>query len=200
MKDNNKFAGYCKVVLHWVVLYKWFLMLVVSVFILPIFGDKLNVKKTVKSQAEKAGFVFENTKSPVVLTQEYPEVAGRSYRDSLNLSSNNPALMNWRENEQPFWLGIQSQRKDKKYNNPTLFLDFKGKADVRVDQKESAGWVEMDPDFTYFIKGVNIQPMTGIRLNPLFIKFPEEGIYFVQYTIAGDDEIPTRGVFHVEVQ
>ena len=197
MKRESKLTKFMIFLWRW--LTPWILMLVISFFIFPRFGYKLDVRKTVKLQAEKVGIGFKDTKPAVSLTQEYPAVEGISYRDSINLAIN-PALIIWHENEQAFWVGIQSQREDKNYNNPTLFLNFNGKADVRVDLKDSAGWVEMDPDFTYFIKlNGNIQPMTGIRVNPLFIKFPAEGIYFVQYTITGDDEIPTQGIFPIEV-
>ena len=58
----------------------------------------------------------------------------------------------------------------------------------------------MDPDNAYYIKlKGDIQPSTGIRISPLFVKFPREDIYFVRYTIAGDDEIPTQGVFAINV-
>lgn len=174
-------------------------MLIVSLFILHIFGYKFDLRKTIRLQAEKVGLGFKDTKPAVLLMQEYPAVEGISYRDSINLAVN-PALMIWQENEQAFWVGIQSQREGKNYNNPILFLNFNGKADVKVDPKNSIGWIETDPDFTYFIKlNGGIQPMTGIRINPLFIRFPEEGIYFVQYTITGDDEIPTQGVFPIKV-
>jgi len=197
MKNENKFVRCIKLLWHWIS--PWVLILIVGFLILPRFGYKFDFRKTVKLQAEKAGLGFRDSKPPVVITQEYPAVEGISYRESINLAVN-PALMIWRENEQAFWVGIQSQREEKNYNNPTLFLNFNGKVDVRADPSQSSGWVEMDPDFTYFAKlNGNIQPTTGIRINPLFVKFPEEGIYFVQYTISGDDEIPTQGVFAIEV-
>ena len=43
------------------------------------------------------------------------------------------------------------------------------------------------------------ESQNGTR-NILFVKFPKEDIYFVRYTIAGDDEIPTRGVFALYVR
>lgn len=197
MRNKNKLVKLIKLLWHWIA--PWILMLIVSLFILPIFGYKFDLRKTIRLQAEKVGLGFKDTKPAVLLMQEYPAVEGISYRDSINLAVN-PALMIWRENEQAFWVGIQSQRESKNYNNPILFLNFNGKADVRVDSNNSVGWIETDPDFTYFIKlNGGIQPMTGIRINPLFIRFPEEGIYFVQYTITGDDEIPTQGVFPVKV-
>ena len=196
-ETKGKIAVFIKLLWRWST--PWVFMLIVGFLILPRFGDKFDFRKTVKLQAEKAGLGFRDSKPPVVLTQEYLAVEGISYRESTNLAVN-PALMIWQENEQAFWVGIQSQREDKNYNNPTLFLNFNSKVDVRVDPNQSAGWVEMDPDFTYFAKlNGSIQPTTGIRINPLFVKFPEEGIYFVQYTISGDDEIPTQGVFAIEV-
>lgn len=197
MENKNKLVQFVKWIWHWVA--PWVLMLIISFIILPKCGYKFDLKKTVKLQAEKAGLGFKDSKPAISLTQEYPAVDGISYRDSINLAVN-PALMIWRESEQAFWVGIQSQREDKNYSNPTLFLNFNGKVDVRADPKESAGWVEMDPDFAYFMKlNGSIQPMTGIRINPLFVKFPGEGMYFIQYTISGDDEIPTQGVFPIEV-
>ena len=149
MKKENKFVRYAKMLWHWIS--PWLLMLIICFLILPWLGYKFDFRKTVKLQAEKAGLGFRDTKSPVVITQEYPAVEGISYRESINLAVN-PALMIWRENEHAFWMGIQSQREDRNYNNPTIFLNFNGKVDVRVDQEKSAGWVEMDPDFTYFLK------------------------------------------------
>ena len=139
-------------------------------------------------------------KSAIYLTQEYPSSQGYTYLQSINLKDN-PAVMTWQENEQPFWVGIANMLVNRNYRNPTLFLTFKDKVDVRVDPKDSRGWVEMEPDSQYYIKlNGDLQPLVTYRLNPLFVTFPGEGDYNASFGIRGDSELPIDGEFSIKVR
>ena len=135
----------------------------------------------------------------VFLTQEYPDFPGYSYQDSIDLSST-PAIMRWQKGEHAFWVGLGNAGKHN-FSNPTIFLDFKGEANIRVDSNYSKGWVETDPNFTY-VNNVkeNLQPGMGFRLNPLYVTFTKKGTYPVSYTITGDDYPPIRGEFNIKVE
>jgi|SRR3989338_3900924 len=180
-----------------------------------ILGYRIRLRETFKKQADKYGLALddlgkkpieflkeelEKAKIGIYLTQEYPSSQGYSYQQSINLKAM-PAVMNWQENEQAFWLGIANMIINKNYRNPTLFLDFKGKVNVRADSKGSAGWIETDPNFTYFIKlNGDLQPLVTYRLNPLFVKFANEGNYPVHFGIRGDNELPVDGDFIIRVK
>lgn len=135
----------------------------------------------------------------VYLTQEYPTYPEYSYRDSIDLRTN-PAIIKWQKGEHRFWIGIGNMGRHN-FSNPTIFLDFKGKVNIRVDSSSSRGWIETDPDFTYVnnIKG-DLQPDMGFRLNPLYVTFPEEGTYSVSYSITGDNYPSVKGTFNIEVK
>lgn len=135
----------------------------------------------------------------IAITQEYPSSQGYTYRQSIDLRSN-PAVMTWQDSEQPFWLGIQNED-GTNFSNPTLFLEFKGKVEVNVDTRESRGWVEVDPNISYMYsaKG-DLQPGVLTRVKPLYIKFPDEGIYEVQGAVAGDNTRPITLNFKIRVQ
>lgn len=102
---------------------------------------------------------------------------------------------------QAFWLGIgNADSKVKNFKNPSLFLNFDGNVQIKVDEKSSKGWIETDPNFTYFYKtDGSMQQGQGFRLNPLFVKFPMEGIYNVPYSITADNELPISGEFSIKV-
>lgn len=109
--------------------------------------------------------------------------------------------MTWDENEKPFWLIVQNGKDEGNYENPKLFLNFNGKFKVRADGKQSKGWIEFDPGFKYYVElNKEIQPQTGLILNPLFVQFPKAGVYFVEYSISGDEVTPTKGVFAISVR
>ena len=138
--------------------------------------------------------------SAVYLTQEYPSSQGYSYLQNINLKDK-PAVMTWQENEQAFWVGIANMMVNRNYKNPTLFLNFKDKIDVRTDPKDSTGWVEMEPDSQYYIKlNGDLQPLVTYRLNPLFVKFPEKGDCNASFGIRGDSELPIDGEFLIKVR
>jgi len=183
--------------LRW--LLPWIFLFYVIPKMAPFFDYKVDLRETFKKQVESKGVTLIDTKPAVFLTQEYPDVEGIDYRESINLTVN-PALMNWKKETWPFWVGIKSNLEIRNYRNTTLFLNFKGKVDVEIDPEETGGWVEVDPDHAYYIRLKNdIQPLMHVRISPLLVKFPKEGIYFVQYGISGDNEIPTGGVFPIEV-
>ncbi len=162
----------------------------------PLFGKKVSVKGTVEKQAEKAGIALEDIGPIVYLEQCNPDIKGISYRDSLDLSKG-PALIDWKEEELPFWLAVDSSLRNRNFKNPCIFLDFGGKVAVR----RGDGWQELDPNYKYNVQiEKEIQPGKGFRLNPLFIKFPSEGSYVVRYSITGDDESPTQGTFVIEAR
>ena len=109
--------------------------------------------------------------------------------------------MTYQDDWQPFWFGIMNiSKKIQNLENPGLFLNFNGKMQVKVDGKASTGWVEMDPNFSYYLKTIgSVQPGSGVRLNPLFVKFPAEGTYSISYSITSDNKLPISGQFDVRV-
>jgi len=147
---------------------------------------------------KEAGEAIEFSKD-ISLTQEYPSSQGYIYRQSIDLRSNN-AVMTWQDSEQPFWLGIYNAG-GTNFSNPTLFLEFKGKVKVKVDSSTSKGWAEIDPNVSYVhsAKG-ELQPRVLTILNPLYIKFPDEGIYEVECAVAGDNTTPITLDFKIKVQ
>lgn len=185
--------------------------------IAPLFGRRVDIKKTIDGLALKDGVVLErftvksnqpietslNIKEyrpDVIISQEYPSSQGFSYQQNINLNTY-PAVMTYQNDWQPFWFGISNvSAKLHNLGNPGLFLNFNGKMQVRVDEKASIGWVETDPNFTYYLKTIGlVQPGSGVRLNPLFVKFPAEGIYSVSYSITSDNKLPVSGQFDVKV-
>lgn len=180
------------------------LIFIIFKYIEPIlvqkYGLEIDHKETVKLRAAKAGVALKEIAPMVYLTQEYPASQGYNYRQNIDLRSN-PAVMTWQEDEQPFWVGLANIREKENYKNPTLFLKFKDKVEVRVDDKESLGWIEMDPNIDYYLnlKG-DLKSLVTYRLNPLFVKFPKEGDYYVEYGIRGDNEPPKGGAFYVKVR
>lgn len=178
--------------------------------IAPIFGRQVDIKKSIDGLALKEGVVLEpSTKiqiqsqaasQNIVISQEYPCSQGYNYRQSINLV-NHTAVMTYQDNWQAFWLGVgNADSKIKNFKNPSLFLNFNGNVQVKIDEKSSKGWIETDPNFMYFYKtDGSMQPGQGFRLNPLFIKFPNEGIYKVSYSITADNELPISGEFSTKV-
>lgn len=181
--------------------------------IAPIFGRKVDIKKSIHGLALKEGIILETLSKQligtldttkhipsVIISQEYPNSQGFNYRQSINLSTH-PAVMSYQSDWQPFWLGIGNiSKKLKNLNNPTIFLNFHGQIKVKVDENTSIGWAETDPNFTYFLKTKgSIQPGQRIRLNPLFVKFPKVGLYTVFYSITGDNQPPVSGNFNIKV-
>ncbi|UCB57633.1 MAG: hypothetical protein JSV30_03365 [Candidatus Omnitrophota bacterium] len=191
------------------------LILFVEIIINPIsrkfFKKEINLGKLLQERyfvfvqdLPKKRFIetaeIKESKLPAILTQEYPSSQDYTYQDSINLITK-PAVMTLEKNEQPFWLGIANLKMKENYKNPTLFLNFRGKVNVRADAKKSVGWEETDPNFTYFIKlNGGLQPLVTYRLDPLFVRFPEEGDYSVHFGIRGDNELPVDGDFTVKVR
>ncbi len=185
-----------------------FIVLIVNPILSP-FGCEVNIKRLLKKQYFVSDLPKQVTKItekqaieinlPVVPTQEYPSSQGYSYQQSINLVMK-PAVIPFKEKEQPFWFGLSNIRQTN-YRNPTLFLNFHGKVNVRVDPIDSGGWVETDPNFSYFIKlEGDMQPLVTYRLNPLFIKFPKEGDYKVSFGIRGDNEPPIDSEFLIKAR
>jgi hypothetical protein len=185
--------------------------------IAPIFGRKVDIKKSIDGLALKDGVVLERFtvksnqpietslnikeyKPDIFISQEYPSSQGFGYQQSINLNTH-PAVMTYQDGWQPFWFGISNvSAKLQNLGNPCLFLNFNGKMQAKVDGKASIGWVEMDPNFTYYLKTIgSVQPGLGVRLNPLFVKFPAEGIYTISYSITSDNKLPISGQFNVKV-
>jgi len=185
--------------------------------IAPLFGRKVDIKKSIDGLALKEGVVLERftviSNQPIetslnireytpdiIISQEYPSSQGFTYQNSINLNTHF-AVITYQNDWQPFWLGIMNvSTKIQNLNNPGLFLNFDGKMQVKVDEKASIGWVEMDPNFTYYLKTIgSVQPSSGARLNPLFVKFPAEGIYSISYSITSDNKLPISGKFDVKV-
>lgn len=180
------------------------IFVILSIFVMPKlerkYGLGIDQRETAKLQAEKAGIALKEIVPSVYLTQEYPNSQGYTYKQSMDLRSK-PAVMTWEEGEQAFWLGIANIREKENYKNLTLFLKFKDKVEVRVDEEASIGWVEMDPNFDYYINlKSDLQPLVTYRLNPLFVKFPEKGDYYVEYGVRGDNEPATKGAFLIKVR
>lgn len=185
--------------------------------IAPIFGRTVDIKKTIDGLALKEGVVLERFKvilsqpietaldireykPDIVISQEYPSSQGFTYQKSINLNARY-AVMTYQNDGQPFWLGIMNvSPKIQNLENPGLFLNFNGKIEVRVDEKASIGWAEIDPNFSYYLKTIgSVQPGSGVRLNPLFVKFPSEGIYSISYSITSDNKLPISGQFDIRV-
>jgi hypothetical protein len=185
--------------------------------IAPLFGRKVDIKKSIDGLALKEGVVLErftvipnqpietplninDYRPDIIISQEYPSSQGFGYQQSINLNAHF-AVMTYQNDWQPFWLGISNvSAKLQNLGNPGLFLNFNGKTQVKIDEKASSGWVEMDPNFTYYLKSMGaVQPGSGIRLNPLFVKFPTEGIYSISYSITSDNKLPISGKFDVKV-
>jgi hypothetical protein len=178
--------------------------------IAPIFGRQVDIKKSIDGLALKDGVVLEpSTKVPIqpystlpniVISQEYPCSQGYNYRQSINLITH-PAVITYQDDWQALWLGMgNADGKIKNFKNPSLFLNFNGNTQIKVNEKSSKGWVETDPNFMYFYKAEgSMQPGQGFRLNPLFIRFPKEGIYKVSYSITADNELPISGEFSIKV-
>jgi len=182
----------------------------------PIFGKKVDIKRSIDGLALKDGVILQNTISTkqqvgissniigyrpsIIVSQEYPSSQGFGYQQSIDLNAHS-AVMTYQDSWQPFWLGISNAgTRVKNIQNPILFLNFKGKIKVKVDENSSQGWVETDPSYTYFLKTRNlIQPKSGIRLNPLFVEFPEEGTYSISYSVTADNELPISGEFDIKV-
>lgn len=163
-------------------------------------GSKEDLEKIIKSRAKATLEELKEVQAGIYLTQEYPGTQGYNYRQSIDLR-NKPAVMRYQEKEQKFYVGIANIRVNKNYKNPTLFLNFGGKVNVRVDPKISAGWVEMDPNFSYNIAlNGDLKPLVTYRLNSLLVKFPEEGDYPVHFGIRGDNELPVNGDFLIKVR
>jgi len=155
---------------------------------------------TSKKPIESVQFKSEvKTPGSVFISQEYPRAQGYHYRQSIDLHSDD-AVMTWQNSEQAFWLGIGNVG-DTNFSNPTLFLDFKREVKVKLDSGTSKGWIEIDPNisYVYSAKGV-LQPGVLTRLNPLFVKFPDEGVYRVKCTVTGDDTPPIPLDFNIKVQ
>ena len=178
--------------------------------IAPIFGRQVDIKKSIDGLALKEGVVLEPSTKVVIqsqsilpniiISQEYPCFQGYNYRQSINLIAH-PAVMTYQDNLQAFWIGIgNADNKIKNFKNPSLFLNFNGEVQIKVDEKSSKGWLETDPNFTYFYKADgSMQPGQGFRLNPIFVKFPKEGSYRVSYSITADNELPISGEFSIKV-
>ncbi len=185
--------------------------------IAPLFGRRVHIKKTIDGLALKEGVVLERftaiTSQPIetalkrrenspdiIISQEYPSSQGFSYQKSINLNVHY-AVMTYQNDWQPFWLGMMNVgTRIQNLENPGLFLNFNGKFQVKVDEKASIGWVEMDPNFSYYLKTIGaVQPGSGVRLNPLFVKFPAEGAYSISYSITSDNKLPISGQFDVKV-
>lgn len=182
-------------------------MCIINPIILRPFKYQINLQKLLESygveglqkEPEKIKAPIKEIKKPVILTQEYPSSQGYTYQQSINLLTDS-AVMTWQEKGQPFWFGIANLQAKENYRNPTLILKFAGKVNVRVDSKDSRGWVEYDPNFTYFIRlKEDLQPLMTYTLNPLLVRFPEEGEYQVHFEIRGDNEIPVGGDFLIKV-
>lgn len=143
---------------------------------------------------------FDKASGDVFVSQEYPNSQGYTYRQSIDLRSD-PAVMTWQNSKQPFWLGIGNVGKNN-FLNPTLFLDFeREKVEIKLESSESRGWREIGPNVSYVhsAKGV-LQPGVLTRLNPLYIKFPDEGTYRVKCTVTGDNTKPMPLNFNIKVQ
>jgi len=136
--------------------------------------------------------------SVLFLSQEYPASQGYTYRQSIDLRSK-PVVMTFQADEQPLWLAIGNVG-NINASNPTLYLDFGGKVKVRADKNKSRPWLEGDPNHTYSAKyNAQIQPGSGIRLNPLFVRFEKDNTYTVSYTITTDNENHLSGTFEIKV-
>lgn len=191
----------------------FFAILAINPILARLYGVRINPLETLKQHGiaveklgqttiptDNIGEALKQIKSAIYLIQEYPSSQGYNYLQSINLKDK-PAVMTWQENEQSFWVGIANMMLNKNYKNPTVFLTFKGKVDVRVDPKGSVGWVEMEPNSQYFIKlNGDLQPLVTYRLNPLFVKFANEGDYSVHFGIRGDNELPVDGDFIIKVK
>ncbi len=190
----------------------FFLIRAINPVLARWYGVRINLLETLKQHGvavEKLGQAtipadigeaLKQIKSAIYLTQEYPSSQDYNYLQSINLKDKS-AVVTWQENEQPFWVGIANMMLNRNYKNPTLFLTFKDKVEVRVDPKGSVGWVEMEPDSQYFIKlNGDLQPLITYRLNPLFVKFANEGDYSVHFGIRGDNELPVDGDFIIKVK
>ncbi len=139
-------------------------------------------------------------KTPILyLSQEYPSSQGYNYTQSINLSKGSPAVMTFNNEEQGIWFGIGNIG-FVNANNPSLFLRFVSKCTVIAKPNESLGWLTMDPNKQFTIKtNGNLQPGSGFKLNPLFIKFPSDGVYKAEYTITSDNNPPISGNFTINV-
>lgn len=136
--------------------------------------------------------------SNLMLSQEYPTSQGYSYRQSIDLRSK-PAVMTIQEGEQPFWLGIGNLG-NWNVSKPTLYLNFDGKVQIRVNKNKSRPWLEGDPNHSYSLKyNGQLQPGSDIRFNPLFVRFEKDDTYTVSYTITTDNEKPLSGTFEIKV-
>lgn len=165
-------------------------------------GKKEVVKKEEKAKDGQSTIKREEIVAKIpnlYISQEYPCSQKRTYRESINLSNGDHAVMTWKDKDQAMWFGI---RNIDLFNvsNPTLFLSFNGDYNVSIRDDEAPGWLMMDPnrDFSMKIRG-EVQPGSGLRLNPLFVKFPKPGIYHARYSIATDNNLPKSGTFTIKV-
>lgn len=133
------------------------------------------------------------------VSQEYPSSQNYQYTESIALSNSQPAVMTLRDGGQAMWFGLGNVDLAN-VANPTLFLNFDGDFEIKTKDEESAGWLMLDPDrqFVMKIKG-EVQPGSGLRLNPLFVKFPKPGVYKAQYSITTDNNLPKSGTFTIKV-
>lgn len=166
-------------------------------------------KEPVKNEAASTEKIIsppDHTKKKTILTipniylsQEYPSSQEYSYTQSINLTSGILAVMTLEKEEQPMWFGVGNSGLSN-IGNPTLFLSFDGTFDIRVKSNKSLGWMTTDPNKQFNTKiNMTIQPGSGVRLYPLFVKFPRAGKYQGKYTIAIDNNLPVSGSFVINV-
>lgn len=166
---------------------------------IPKWADniKLKEKVTITDGSSRRDIVLSIPR--LYLSQEYPSSQGHSYTQSINLSSGSPAVITLRKDEQPMWFGVGNLGITN-VGNPTLFLNFDGTFDIRAKERESLGWMTMDPNKQFNTKiNMVIQPGSGVKLYSLFVKFPKAGEYHGRYTIASDNDIPIEGTFIINV-
>jgi len=164
---------------------------------IPASGENIQNKEIAARDHMKKEVVL--TLPSVYLSQEYPSSQEYSYTQSINLTSGSPAVMTLRDDEQPMWFGIGNLGLSN-IGNPTLFLSFDGTFGIRAEERKSLGWMTMDPNKQFNTKiNMMIQPGSGVKLYPLFVKFPKAGKYVGKYTIATDDNLPVVGAFIINV-
>ncbi|MEW6614518.1 MAG: hypothetical protein AB1401_03465 [Thermodesulfobacteriota bacterium] len=182
-----------------------FLFLYILIPSVHLFYERFHISRseidiTAKKPIEPALFTSQH-KVPgrVFVTQEYPNAQEHNYQESIDLRSHS-AVMKWQNSEQSFWLGIGNLG-NTNFSNPTLFLHFSGKVEVKFDATKSRGWTEIDPNisYVYSAKGI-LQPSVLTRLNPLLVKFPKEGIYEAKCTVTGDNTPPITADFKIDVR
>jgi len=113
------------------------------------------------------------------------------------ITYNAPLLMH-REDE--LRVGILNKNV-RSLKNPILILRFPQGLEIQpVNDEKEAGWKCWEPNRVYFMPiPYSIYHKFCNSLVPLRIKFPDEGIYTLQYIISGEDLVTIHRLIRIKV-